>query len=420
MTDPKVRVILCPAGNAVGKSWLAAMLALWAYKCFDDTKVITTGPTFEQLRSILWSNIMSAYDRSELSGQDRVRKSELLISDRDDHFLTGINPDNIEAASGYHGNVIAIVDESSGLTAAKDEAIASWNCRKRLYIGNLNHAAGPFYEKIQKQKLDPDDAVRLIRIPALESPAIRAGVRRSPDGLADLDWLDDMRREYGEGSNRWLVGVLAEAPNAAEDQLLPRDWVDRGFAASHAEDKSALCLAVDLATGNGGDRSVLLVRSGERIVNVEASNRWGLEETAAQAAKTAAKFKIRHDRIVYDQVGIGEGFDYFLEAKGIKGARGFKAGVAATGSERKFANLKSAAAWALRHRLDPARNTIPFSLGAVNEGSLRPELQAWTYGTTPKGQVILCEKKAVVAILGKSPDISDALIMSFAIPDRAA
>jgi len=177
--DPSIRVILCPAGNGVGKSFEGAGLALWSFKAFEDTKVITTGPTYAQLERILWGNIFAAYNGSELAGQDRVLTSDLLIEEHAEHFVTGINPDNIEAASGYHGNVHAIVDESSALTASKDEAIASWNCRKRLYIGNPLRPDGPFYDKCQRQTLEPDPAVCLIKIPALELAGRHAaGVRR--------------------------------------------------------------------------------------------------------------------------------------------------------------------------------------------------------------------------------------------------
>lgn len=417
--DPSVRVILCPAGNGVGKSWLLARLALCAFKTQPDSKVITTGPTFGQLKAVLWGNILNAYRGSELNGQDAVRASDLSISTNPEHFLIGINPDNIEGASGYHGNVIAISDESSALTAAKDEAIASWNCRKRVYIGNPNWPIGPFYEKCTRQRLDPDPSVRLIKIPALESPAIQAGIRHSPDGLADLAWLDDMRREYGEDSNRWKVSVLAEFPDSSDDQLIDRGWLDLAFYAEpHAEDRTAPCMAIDLAAGQGGDRAVLLVRTAHRVLRIEASNRWDMEHTAKRAGEVLREFGIRPERVVYDMVGLGEGFGYHLKANGIPTAKGFKGGMNAKGYEKHFKNLKTAAAWNMRHRFDPKRNTIQFSIPREYEKELRPELQAWTFGSTATGQNVLVEKDVVKTRIGRSPDLSDTLIMSFVALDK--
>lgn len=419
--DPTVRVILCPAGNGVGKSFLAAGLALWSLKAFDDTKVITTGPTYAQLERILWGNIFSAYNGSELAGQDRVLTADLLIEESSEHFLTGINPDNIEAASGYHGNVHAAVDESSGLTVAKDEAIGSWNCRKRLYIGNPNWNAGPFYEKCQRQLFEPDPAVRLIKIPALESPSIVAGIRECPNGFSDLNWLDDMRREYGENSLWWKSHVLAEFPDSAEGQLIPRNWLDRAINAewpSDDDDRSERTLSIDLGAGRGGDRSVVLVRSARRLLHVESSNQWPLDETARRAAAAAKRYGVRPARTIYDRSGLGEGFGTYLETAGVHGAIGFLGGSAARGQERKFENLKSASAWRLRQRLDPDANPVPFAIPHEFGTAMRPELQAFTYEVTAKDKIRLTDKETVSARLGRSPDLADCLIMSFVAVDK--
>jgi hypothetical protein len=406
----------------VGKSFEGAGLALWSLKAFDDSKVITTGPTYAQLERILWGNIFASYNGSELAGQDRVLTSDLLIETDAEHFLTGINPDNIEAASGYHGNVHAIVDESSALTAAKDEAIASWNCRKRLYIGNPLRPDGPFYDKCQRQALEPDPAVRMIRISALESPAIAAGIRECPNGFSDLNWLDDMRREYGESSLWWKSHVLAEFPDSAEGQLVPRNWVDRCINAkpiSDDDDKSERTLTIDLAAGRGGDRSAILVRSARRLLHLESSNQWGLDETARRAKKAAERFGVRPARTIYDRSGLGEGFGRYLEDAGITGALGFLGGSAARGQERKFENLKSASAWRLRQRLDPDVNPDPFQIPHEYGTALRPELQAFTYEVTSRDKIRLTDKETIAARIGRSPDLADVLIMSFVVTDKA-
>ena len=419
--DPSIRVILCPAGNGVGKSFEGAGLALWSFKAFEDTKVITTGPTYAQLERILWGNIFAAYNGSELAGQDRVLTSDLLIEEHAEHFVTGINPDNIEAASGYHGNVHAIVDESSALTASKDEAIASWNCRKRLYIGNPLRPDGPFYDKCQRQTLEPDPAVCLIKIPALESPSIVAGIRECPNGFSDLNWLDDMRREYGENSLWWKSHVLAEFPDSAEGQLIPRNWLDRCINAkwpSDDDDRTERTLSIDLGAGRGGDRSVVLVRSARRLLHLESSNQWALDDTARKAAEAAKRFGVRPARVIYDRSGLGEGFGKYLESAGVHGAIGFLGGSAAKGQERKFENLKSVSAWRLRQRLDPDTNPDPFAIPAEFGTAMRPELQAFTYEVTAKDKIKLTDKETVSARLGRSPDLADCLVMSFVALDK--
>lgn len=424
IADPRIRTVLVPSGNSTGKSFLAAGIALWHYKAFPGSKTITTGPSFGQLLSILWAYIQKTYIACDLCMEgDRELWSSPLLSADPEHYLVGINPQNIESASGYHGeHVMALVDESSALTAAKNEAINSWNPSKRVYIGNPLRPDGPFYEMCSRQVLQRDPSVCLIRIPSTESPAIQAGERRSKVGFADLDWLDDMRREYGEHSPWWQSHVLAQFPDSAEGQLVARDWIDRCVSTTvdAEDDRTKPVLAIDLGAGRGGDRTVLLVRTGRRLLHLEWSNQWSLEDAAGKAAELARKFGIVPQRIVYDRSGLGEGFGALLRNAGITGALGFLGGSAAVGLEKRFENLKAAAAWNMRNRFNPAQSpdafAIPHEWGAV----LRPELQAYTYEVTGKDKIKMTDKDIVSARLGRSPDLADALIMSYVIVDRVA
>lgn len=409
-------------GNGVGKSYLAAGIALWYALSHEPAKVITTGPTFDQLRAVLWGNIFRAYHGCELDGTaNALQHHSLLIQWADEWFVKGINPDNIESASGYHGgNLIAIVDEASALTAAKSEAIDSWDVAKKILTLNPIRPDGPAYELYQRHIHDPDPATVVIKIPSTESPAIQAGLRRSPDGFVGLDWLDDRRREYGEDSPWWKSHVMAEFPDSAEGQLVARDWIDRAIAARvEAEsDRTETVLAIDLGAGRGGDRSVLLVRTGRRLLHLEWSNQWPLEETARRAAELVRKYGIRPHRIIYDRSGLGEGFGVLLRNAGVSGAIGFLGGSEAKGHQRKFENLKAASAWQLRKRLSPQQTPEPFGIPHEWGALLRPELQAYTYEVTAKDKIKLTDKDTVQARLGRSPDLADALIMSFVAIDR--
>lgn len=412
-------------GNGVGKSYLAAGIALWYALVHDEpAKVITTGPTFDQLRAVLWGNVFRAYHNSELEGTAvSLRHDSLLIQWADEWFVKGINPDNIESASGYHGgNLIAIVDEASALTAAKSEAIDSWDVAKKILTLNPIRPDGPAYELYQRHLYNPDPATVVVKIPSTESPAIQAGLRRSPDGFVGLDWLDDRRREYGEDSPWWKSHVLAEFPGSAEGQLIARDWIDRAVSTTvDAEhDRTLPILSIDLGAGRGGDRTVLLVRTGFRILHLESSNRWSLEDAARIAAGLVQRFSVKPGHVVYDRSGLGEGFEALLRAAGVIGALGFLGGSAATGNTVKFENLKSAAAWQMRKRFDPGQRSDAFHVPHEWGASLRPELQAYTYEVTAKDKIKLTDKETIQARLGRSPDLADALIMSFAIIDTVA
>jgi hypothetical protein len=247
-------------------------------------------------------------------------------------------------------------------------------------------------------------------------------LRRSPDGFVGLDWLDDRRREYGEDSPWWKSHVLAEFPDTAEGQLVARDWIDRAVSTTvdSSDDRTEPILAIDLGAGRGGDRSVLLVRTGRRLIHLESSNRWDLEETARRAAALVQRFGVKPSRVVYDRSGLGEGFGALLRTAGVIGAIGFLGGAEARGYQRRFENLKSASAWQLRTRLNPEQSREPFAIPHEWAAQIRPELQAYTYEVTGKDKIKLTDKETINARLGRSPDLADALIMSFVAIDRTA
>ena len=46
-----------PSGFAVGKTWVAARISLWFLFSFPSSLVITTVPTWRQVKNMLWSEI---------------------------------------------------------------------------------------------------------------------------------------------------------------------------------------------------------------------------------------------------------------------------------------------------------------------------------------------------------------------------
>lgn len=422
VADPKVRTILVPAGNGVGKSFLGAGLALWYLFTHPQSKVVTTGPTFDQLTAILWANIFGSYYGSELSGQARDIQKPPKLEIEKEWFAVGINPDNIEAASGYHcSNLLALVDESSALTSDKQAAINSWDPAKRIYLGNPIRPDGPFYEMCTRARLDPDPATVLIRIPSTESPAVIAGQRRSPDGFVGLDWLDDRRRDYGEGSPWWLSHVEAQFPDTAEGQLFDRNWIDQCIYGTPpnrevmtTESCGPLVMAVDIASGRGGDSSTILVRDNLGVLELESSNNTPIDDWARKAANMAMRYGIPPFRVIYDATGMGETFDILLANAGLKGAVGFQGG---HGTSAKYENLRSATYWALRRRLNPSVTPETFHIPPHIGTRMRKELQATTYSMTAKDKIAIAKKDDIIAKIGHSPDFADSLMMSFAMVD---
>jgi hypothetical protein len=242
-------------------------------------------------------------------------------------------------------------DEASGIDDAIYEAARSCNPSRTLLTGNPLRPDGTFYERCQAAPTNP--RANLIQISSLESPHI--DLERSPWGLADRSFLEDARNDYGEGSLWWICHVLGLFPDSGADTVIPYSWLQLAGLAVHKKVETGKRLAIDLAEGHGGDRSVVAAKDDNGLLGLKHSRTWSFETTATEAALMAQRHGIQGHEVSWDVGGIGADFANRLAAVGIVGARPYRGGKE---GGKKFANQRSEAAWRFRQRLDPKRTVI--------------------------------------------------------------
>jgi hypothetical protein len=416
------RTTLVKAGNLVGKTFaLAGILLAWEYTR-GQAITISTAPSQTQLEEVLWKEVRSAWKESliPLAGRLLAQPQKLEIGDK--HFALGYSTTKTERLSGHHtDNLLAIVDEGSGIEPQIYEALDSLNAQRVLIVGNPLRSDGVFYERCQAAAGNP--LTNLLRIPSTDSPDIH--LERSRRGLADKTWLDAARNDYGEGSLWWKTHVLAEFPDSSIESVIPGSWLDLAARTIHRP-AGLPRIAIDLAKGTGGDRSVVLCRDDNGVREIQHSRTWSLETTATQAALMAQRHGVPGYRVSFDSGGLGTDFRNRLDAVGLTGSHAYLGDM--PGGTKCF-NLRAAAAWALRQRLDPNRMQpasangavmvpqIPFALSPAHVALCRRELQALRYDQDPRGRIKLEAKEIMVKALKCSPDFADVLGQSFAFPD---
>jgi hypothetical protein len=420
-------VTAAPAGNCVGKSHVGSGIALWFAVTHPGSRVVIAAPTNSQLSQVLWGGLTAAYRSAESRGRYLGGRFDQLTLDFGDGWsIEGWGQGSVESKSGRHaGDLLAIIDEASGCKPAVLEAIDSLNPSRRLYLGNPLRPEGKFFEVCQRT----DDAhINVITIPSLESPHIT--LERSPWGLADRTWLESNAAEYGEDSLWWQSHVLAKFPGEIAEALLPAAWLQAAAATIHAR-SGPVRIGVDVGLGTGGDDSCWVARDDNGVIESDASNRWSLEELCKRVAAAVKRHNVRAEHVVFDASGLGADLDNRLRAAGILGAKGYLG--ARSGGDR-YANLRAAAGWALRRRLDPDRSRrgpdpvradgrpvpyapqVPFALPGHLLRRYRAELQGLRYELDSGGRILLEPKDKFVARLKRSPNFLDALMMTFAYP----
>ena len=110
------------SGNGLGKEYCAVVAVLWFLYCHDPAIVLSTAPTFRQVRHVLWRQIRRLYRRAPdvLGGNILDTRWELA----DDRYAIGLSADTADQFQGFHSpNMLIVVDEAEGLSDEIYEAV---------------------------------------------------------------------------------------------------------------------------------------------------------------------------------------------------------------------------------------------------------------------------------------------------------
>jgi hypothetical protein len=413
------------AGNGVGKSRVGSGIGAWFPICRPFSRTVILAPTKGQLENVLWAELRGAADNAARHGHYLGgRWDELRWELGDGWSVEGWGQGSVESQSGRHaGDLLAIIDEASGVNPRAFEAVKSLNPSHWLLLGNPLRPEGEFYDYCEGPQRDH---INVITIPSLESPHIH--LRRSPWGMADANWLEQCRADYGEDSLWWKCHVLAQFPDETSNALLPSAWLHIASQAL-AVRAGPVRLGIDIALGRGGDDSQLVARDDNGILGAWASNRWNLDTLAARVKRIVTELGIEGSHVVYDATGVGADFGNRLQALGILGSKGY---MGEHSGGVKYGNLRSAAHWLLRRRLDPNKpvrtnpgtgpgifvRQQPFHVPQTLLQRYRAELQGLRYELDPTtGRICMETKDVFVKRLKHSPNFVDALAMTFAYPN---
>lgn len=432
------RITVAYTGNAIGKDYLVGRLIPWWLATRAESQVIVTGPSQTLLGSVTWKEVRAALRDAvvplpwEIS--QGIKASPLRLQVRGDWGALGYSTTSVERASGQHNRkLLVIVEEASGVEDAIWDALDSLKYVRLLAIGNPIRADGRFVQLIRQSDADrrdgipPHRSVNAIRVSSRESPD--ADLEESPRGLADRTWIADVERRYGRDSLYVRSHVDALVPEQSSDRLIPDEWIDRAAAQPPRPlrpfdgSERRRRIGCDLGEGVGRDATAICVRDDAGVLEWIAGNCLDLAGAAAAIADLARKWRVPHNRISYDKLGVGKDLRHYLVRHGLADAVPY-AGSGRARDRRSFVNLRTEAAWRLRQRLNPdwsadprfahATRQEPFRLPPDGQfGLLREELQSLSYECLGD-QVRLISKEDLCVELGRSPDRSDALLQTFA------
>ncbi len=410
MTVAEAIRIAVASGHGVGKSALVSWIIIWALATFRDTRGIVTANTATQLETKTWPEL-TKWLRMAVCADWFECTTTAIASNEPGHERTWRidavpwSLRNAEAFAGLHNQgkrIFVAFDEASAIPDLIWETIEGALTDKDTEIlwlatGNPTRNTGRFRECFGRFK--------------------HRWLRRQVDGrkvsLTDKQQIANWVTDYGEDSDFVRVRVKGEFPRGGSMQFIDSETVTGAMhreAVSHL--RQPLVIGVDVARF-GDDQSVIYFRRGLDGRTIPPRKYRGLD-TMQLAGKVAEAAQEHGAHAVFvDEGGLGAGVVDRLRQLRVRGMIGINFGGKADrtmmGEGFPQCANKRAEMWA------SSREWL--RTGAIpDDAELQADLTGVEYGYNARNEVLL-EKKEDMKKRGlSSPDLGDALALTFAYP----
>lgn len=381
--------------HASGKSYVSGRIVHWYLNSFTNSVVITTAPTFRQVKEVLWREIKGSVAGKHIYPDKCVLDTAINISPQ--WFALGLSTDKPGQFQGFHSpHLMVLIDEASDIAPEIEEAIDGLTPEKVVRIGNPLSNNGAFAEAFKR------DGVAKMAISAFDTPNVEQGKIVIP-GLITQEDIDKIESKYGKDSDVYRVRVLGEFPKADSNSLFSID--DIAHAINRKVDVKGFekKMGVDPARF-GDDRTAIVIRQMEKVVFKESYQQQDIMQIVGRVIDLAKEHKVMASNIYVDEVGIGAGVVDRLRELGWR-IQAVNVGSKPDDKEHYYN---------LRAELYADKLKEWLKIGDLTEDDDWYELTNIQYKFTSLGQMQL-EKKEDMKKRGlESPDVADALALTFA------
>jgi hypothetical protein len=291
--------------------------------------------------------------------------------------------------------VLLIADEASGIPSSVFEAASgsmSGHSATTILTGNPTRNTGFFYDTHNRLR----DDWYTMHVSCVDSPRVSE------------DFVEDMKRRYGEDSPAYHVRVLGNFPPSEEDTVIPVSLIEHAMANDIKVHEDTIAIwGLDVAR-QGGDASVLCKRQGPVIHPLTVWRNLDLMQLtgAVKAEYDAMPPSKRPAEIIVDSNGFGAGVLDRLRELGLP-ARGLNVSERAMAKDT-YLNLRAEIWFKMKMYLEGMDVSLP------RDDALYAELAAPRYHFTSAGKLQVESKDSMKKRGVASPDRADAVALSLA------
>lgn len=408
-------------------SMIASVLACWWISTHPvgEAIVVSTAPSYPQVNKILWEEIRKHHSTAKRRGKPLVG----YVTQGDEWknhdgavLAFGRKPPTGDphAFQGIHRRyVLAVLDEACGVPdeiwTGVEAITTNVGCRI-LAIGNPDDRNTEFGRVFLRQDLASD--WNRVSVPASVTPNFTG--EEVPQLLREVlvsrSWCEERKRIWGPDDPRYISKVEARFPEASKSSLFPPNVIEQSFESVPPQDcRTILRLGVDVARF-GDDKNIVVSYAG-RTARLESA--WSGVDTTSSAHHVLRVAEEVRDRleatwteIRVDAVGLGAGVVDTLNARrALLPQPWFDVyemhGSAAPpqdmgGSVQGYGNAR--AYW-----FDQLRQSVRNGSVKLEEcDSFRDDLAVVLY-RYKSGRLFIISKEDMRKMVGRSPDVADAL-----------
>lgn len=409
-----------------GKTRTVAVLALWRYCCWADSRTLLTGPSERSVQKLAWREVRMLKARSGVCVECRDADPEL---DTCEHSAPIPGDCSDQARTGLRGLGFA---EVFGLVAKVDENLQGYSDPSLVILGDEAVAiAGNFYDALHGNMGSSVHGFEMWfsnpnRIGGwFHNAFTRNAARWELDKISAFDVCDEgvpgiitrefiatLLDDYGEESDAYRIRVLAEFPASGSGGLFTAALLDAAVARWQLSHEGMLVIAVDPATSEDNDAVGFAVRRGLSIQHI------GLEYGLSIEAMW------QHvEGLIAEHARPGEALGVSIDANGIgyelcSLARGKIAGrpIQLTQVRASDKAVRKPQTYRLvRDELVDCLFEFLRDGGSLPPGEsdmLLEEAPCFSFAEGQKGLLVATPKKLIKKQIGRSPDSFDAVALA--------
>ena len=404
IADRGVRAISVRSGHGVGKSAVAAWALIWFILTKFPCKAVVTAPTSGQLFDALFAEVKHwiGFLPEALQALLVVTSNRIELKEAPESAFISARTSRAEqpeALQGVHSdNVLLIADEASGVPEAVFQAASgsmSGEHATTLLLGNPVRTSGLFYDSHNKLA----HRWKTYHVSCILS-------RRVSEA-----YVEEQRLRYGDNSNIFRIRVLGEFPLADDNTVIPLALVQPAVGRDIVvAPNTPVVWGLDVARF-GANASVLVKRRGKEVL--DDIQQWrGLDLMqlvgAVHTEYVSLPDSLRPEEINVDAIGLGGGVADRLRELDLP-VRAINVGELAAMKD-KYRNLRCELWYNCREWLEPMDVKLP------NDDDLISQMIAVQYKYMSNMKLQLESKEEMKKRGVESPDVADALMLTFAGP----